>query len=91
MANVRIILFQICFEETLHFVIGNHSGHIIVKVYVGSAVDEQNGILDFSRPGQQRLVQEALAADDVPAVCGIAAALVIAARAYPRWRNNLPR
>ena len=43
-------------------------------------MDEQNGILDFSRPGQQRLVQEALAADDVPAVCGIAAALVIAAR-----------
>ena len=43
-------------------------------------VDEQNWILDFSRPGQQGLVQEALASDDVPAVVGVAAALVIAAR-----------
>ena len=44
------------------------------------AVDEENGSLDFSRPGQKRLVQEALATDDVPAILGVAAALVIAAR-----------
>ena len=44
------------------------------------AVDEEDGILDLTGPGQQGLVQEALAADDVPAVVGVAAALVVAAR-----------
>ena len=108
MANVRIILFQICFKETLNFVVGNYAGNIVVEVNMGGSgddhqflvaaskeaigilaeiaavglltVDEQNRILDFTRPGKQGLVQEALAADDVPAVVGVAAALVIAAR-----------
>ena len=40
------------------------------------AVDEEDGILDLAGPGQQGLVQEALAADDVPPVVGVAAALV---------------
>ena len=43
------------------------------------AVDKQHGILDFLRPAEQGLIEETLASDDVPAVVGIAAALVIAA------------
>ena len=42
------------------------------------AMDEKHGSINLCGPGQQRLVQETLAADDVPAVVGVAAALVIA-------------
>ena len=45
------------------------------------AVDEQHGGLDLVRPRQQRLVEERLLADDIPAVGRVAAALVVAARA----------
>ena len=34
MANVRIILFQVCLEEGFHFVVGNHAGNIVIKVHV---------------------------------------------------------
>ena len=44
-------------------------------------VDEQHGVLNLVRPAEQRLVEERLTADDVPAVGRVAAALVVAARA----------
>ena len=46
------------------------------------AVDEQHGVLNLVRPAEKRLVEERLRADNVPAVGRVAAALVVAARAF---------
>ena len=46
------------------------------------AMDKQHGCLNLVRPAEQRLVEERLTADDVPAVGRVAAALVIASLGF---------
>ena len=61
------------------------SGHALEGILAEIAavsllsVDQKDRSLNLSGPGQKGLVQETLATDNIPAVVGVAAALVIAA------------
>ena len=61
------------------------SGHALEGIFAEVAavsllaVNEKHRSLNLLRPGKKGLVQEALAADNVPAVIGVATALMLAA------------
>ena len=79
-------LFVAFFDTFSNYMLPGHAlkGIFAEVAAVGLlAVDKKHRSLNLTCPGQKGLVQEALAADDVPAVIGVAAALVIAGTEVP--------
>ena len=48
-ANVRNMSLQISFEESFHFVVRNHTGHIVVEINMGSAGDDHKFFIGTSQ------------------------------------------